>query len=236
MDYGETSRIVTLFTRDHGRMGVMARGARSGKSKFGSTLEAMSWIQAMVYFKPGRDLQTLSEASHMELFGRLSRSLDRIAIGLRTIELTGALMQSGQTNPLVLDLQVDTLRLIDSSTDFLGNIWPLFAMRLAGLLGFAPGFKREEVASLPASGGWLRLESGAIEHHRPAGSQSIGASREGIRAFAICARATTDVVMNLALSPGAALELKHLVEGYVQYHVEDAFPDRSERVIRQIQG
>jgi DNA repair protein RecO (recombination protein O) len=236
MDYGETSRIVTLFSRDLGRLGVMARGARSGKSKFGSTLEPMSWIQVMVYYKPSRELQSLSESSHMQLFGSVSRSLERIGIGLRTIELTGALMQSGQTNPLVLDLQVETLRLLDSASVGLGNIWPFFAMRLAGLLGFSPGFRRQDVARVPDAGAWLRLDTGAIEHRRPAGSPGVWASRAGIRAFAILARASTEVIMEMPLEPATRSELTQLVEGYVHYHVEDAYPGRSARVISQLTG
>ena len=56
IDYGETSRIVTLFTRERGKIGVMAKGARANRSRFGSTLEPLSHINVVLYYKPGRDL------------------------------------------------------------------------------------------------------------------------------------------------------------------------------------
>lgn len=234
MDYGETSRIVHLFTREHGRVGVMARGARSPRSRFGSTLEPMSWIQAVIHYKPGRDLQTLSECSHMESFPHIGRSLQRIALGVRTIELTGALMQDGQANPLVFDLQVDALRMINQAPERVENVWPFFAMRLAGILGLSPSFSREEVQRLPADGGWLRLDTGELEVGRPMGSQSIRGSRAALRAFAICTRAKPEVVLRMALEPSILSEVNRLVEGFVHYHVEDAFPNRTARVLGQM--
>ena len=234
VEYGETSRIVTLFTRDLGRLGVMARGARSGKSRFGSTLEPMSWIQTVIHHKPGRELQSLSEASHMEVFANIGRSLERLALGMRTIELTSALLQSGQTHPVALEHQVEALRLIDAASERVANVWPWFAMRLAGLLGLSPSFTRRDVDRLPRDGGWLRLDSGALEASRPAGSPGTRAGRTALRAFAVCTRSPTEVVMRMNLEPAVLGEVNRLVEEFIRYHVEDAFPKRSARVLGQM--
>jgi DNA repair protein RecO (recombination protein O) len=234
VDYGETSRIVNIFTRDQGRVGVMARGARDARSRFGSTLEPMSWIQAVIHFQPGRELQSLSEASHMEVFANIGRSLDRIGVGVRMIELTGALMQSGQSNPMVLDLQVEALRMANKAEENVANVWPHFAMRLAGVLGLAPAFRREEVAGLPSEGGWLRLDNGEVETHRPAGAPSVRASRAGLRTFAIFTRAAPEVILGMALEPGLLAEVNRLVDAYLHYQVDDAFPSRTARVLGQI--
>ena len=89
IDYSETSRIVTLFTREEGKMGVMAKGARAAKSRFGSTLEPMSRIAAIIHCRPGRDLQILSEASHVAHLPTLRMELDRMESAFRMIELVG---------------------------------------------------------------------------------------------------------------------------------------------------
>ena len=60
--YGDTSKIVTLYTRRFGKVAVIAKGARSAKSKFGSALEPMSLIQAVFYRKENREVQLLSQA------------------------------------------------------------------------------------------------------------------------------------------------------------------------------
>lgn len=234
VDYGETSRIVTLFTRDRGRLGIMARGARSSKSRFGATLEPMSWVQVVIHYKPGRELQSLSETSHMETFPNIGRSLERIGLGVRMIELTNALMQSGQPNPLVFDALVDGLRLVDRAGERVVNVWPWFAMRVAGFLGFSPAFSRQDVDRLPGQGGWLRLDSGGVESQRPAGTQSVQASRTALRAFAVCTRAGSDVVMRMQLDPPVLAEVNRLVQDFLHYHVEESFPHRTARVLGQI--
>src|SRR5690554_5705058 len=93
MKYGETSRIVTLFTRDRGKITVLARGARLPKSRFGSTLGPMSFIQIVYYYKPTRSIQMLSESSYVQPFNGIGKRLDRITTGLRIIELVHALTQ-----------------------------------------------------------------------------------------------------------------------------------------------
>ncbi|NNE69987.1 MAG: DNA repair protein RecO [Rhodothermales bacterium] len=234
-EYGETSRIVNLLTRDHGRVGVMARGARSPKSRFGSTLEPMSWIQAVIHFRPGRDLQTLSESSHVEVFSTIGRSLERLGVGIRTIELTGALMQSGQPSPSVLQHQVDTLRMLNTA-ERVDNVWPVFAMRLAGILGFSPSFTRERVEQLPAEGGWLQLDGGQVAEYRPAGTQGVKASRSALRAFAVCTRADPAVALRMSMDDRTASEVNALVDAFIEYHVEDSFPHRTARVLGQLNG
>ena len=81
MEYRETSQIVTLFTREKGKMAVLAKGARLLKSRFGSSLQPMSYTQVVFYHKPTRGLQTLSESAHVQPFHRISRDLEKSPSG-----------------------------------------------------------------------------------------------------------------------------------------------------------
>ena len=58
IDYSETSRIVTLFTRELGKTGIMAKGARAAKSRFGSTLQPMNRIAAVINIRSCVDYGT----------------------------------------------------------------------------------------------------------------------------------------------------------------------------------
>ena len=109
MDYGETSQIVTLFTREKGRLAVMAKGARLPKSRFGSSLQPMSYMQAVLYYKASRGLQTLTESAHVQHFARIGHSLEKLSVGQRVMELTYALLHEEEANPLVFNLLVETL-------------------------------------------------------------------------------------------------------------------------------
>lgn len=235
MDFRETSRIVTLFTRSHGKVSVLAKGARQMKSRFGSALEPMAYIQAVFYHKPTRSLQTITEASHLHLFPRLRASLGTLTLGLRMVELTHALSHDEQPNPMLFNLLLQALHQLDEAdaamAERLPNLLAYFQLRLATSLGFAAAVSREQLSALPDGGGVLTLDSGAAH---PQGFQGRRASRQALRAFGICARADLDDVMRMHLTPAVRRELDALVEAYLRYHVEDAYPTRGEAVIEQL--
>ena len=62
--HGETSKIVTLYSREYGKVDVIAKGARDIKSKFGGALEAFAESRIVFYKKdkPEAALYLLSKA------------------------------------------------------------------------------------------------------------------------------------------------------------------------------
>lgn len=234
MEYGETSRIVTLFTRTKGKISVLAKGARHPKSRFGATLQPMSYIQAVYYYKPGRGLQTLSESAHIEVFHRIGRDLERISAGLRIVELVQALMEEEEQQPLVFDLLLQVLHWLDAAEANVANLLPYFQLKLAAVLGFSPAIERDAVQALPEEGGLLAFDTGGVFPLGASPRASARASRTGLRAFAIFARADLDVVMRMRLTPEVRTEVNRLIEDYLRFHVEDAYPTRSNKIIGQL--
>lgn len=60
---GETSRIVHVFSRQHGLLKLVAKGARRPGSRFGASFDSGSLVQAVFYRSRASDLHTVSEAS-----------------------------------------------------------------------------------------------------------------------------------------------------------------------------
>ncbi len=233
LDYGETSRIVTLFSQELGKVGVMAKGARSAKSRFGSTLEPMARVSAVIHVRPGRDLQILSEASHVDLHTTLRSDLTRVESGIRMIELVGALLPDREPNPAVYALLAASMTALDQAPGRIGNMWPFFQLRLATLLGFGPSFDRESVQQMDGDHGVLDLHSGRIAGEVKEGWTPVRERRTTLRAFAILARAELSDVLRMELSAEETAEVGRLVRGYVQHHVEESYPTRSARVFAQ---
>lgn len=231
MRYGETSRIVTLYTRERGKVAVLARGARTVKSRFGSTLEPLSLVEALVSMRPTRTLQTLREASHRVRL-RLTDDLDKISAGLRIAELTNALTEDEEVHPRLFDLVASTLVGLDTLDPAAGErpsaALLYFELRLAHLIGFTPRFTRDAVLEVGDDGGVLRLETGEIE---PLGlATGRRASRAALRAFATAARADLPVVLSMRLDPDTEAEAAALAEAYLRHHTDDAYPTRSAAV------
>lgn len=234
LNYGETSQIVTLFTREKGKVAVIAKGARRTKSTFGATLQLMAYTEVVFYYKPGRGLQTLSESAHVESFHALQRSLEKISIGLRVIELIDALLEEEDPQPSVFNLARQTLHRLNATDHRAANLWPFFQLRLASRLGMAPSVRREAVNDVPERGGILDLESGAVL--LPDGSPRAGrrASRSALRAYGIFARAALDDVLRMHLALPVRNEVNDLIRSYMRYQFETAYPSTSEEVIGQL--
>lgn len=234
IDYGETSQIVTLFTRQRGKLAVMAKGARRSGSRFGSSLQPMSFTHVVIYYKPSRGVQTLTESSHVRFFDGITRNLDSVSCGLRIVELVHALMQEEEQNASAFNLVLEVLERLNRTFERTENILFYFQVRFASVLGFAPDIHREALDHLPEKG-VLSLESGTILPQRRAGDRSIrSASRQALRAFAVCARADLDTVMHMRLDPKTSRELSRLIDDYIRYHVEDAFPTRAASIVSQM--
>ncbi|MGH2752236.1 MAG: DNA repair protein RecO [Actinomycetota bacterium] len=63
---GEADRIVTIFTRNHGKVRAVAKGVRKTKSRFGGRLEPFTLVDLIFY--RGRNLDTITAASVIEPF------------------------------------------------------------------------------------------------------------------------------------------------------------------------
>lgn len=236
LDYGETSQIVTLFTKKKGKLGVMAKGARRPKSSFGATLQPMAYTQVVFYYKPTRTLQTLSESSHVESFHRLRRSLTSITVGLRIVELVDALMETEDPHPDVFALLVRALRRLNEAGARAPNVWPYVQLRLARVLGVGPAVERDRVDAVTGEEGVLSLVDGGVFPDDASPAKPRSASRAALRAYAVCARADLDTVMRLEMSPSVRREVEALVRDFLRYQFDDAYPDRSRSVIAQIEA
>ena len=65
---GESDRIVTLFTRRHGRVRAVAKGVRRTMSKFGARLEPFGHVDVQI--AEGRTLHVVSQVEGIDLYGR----------------------------------------------------------------------------------------------------------------------------------------------------------------------
>src|SRR5512132_282678 len=83
---GDTSRIVTAYTRDQGLRKFVAKGARTLPSRFGFALEPLSRSRFVYYLKADRDLHLLSQAEVRDPYGSRLTDLARLAHAQGTIE------------------------------------------------------------------------------------------------------------------------------------------------------
>lgn len=65
---GEADKVVSLLTRQHGRLRAVASEAQRPKSRFGGTLEPLSYIRVWLFERENRDLLRINSADLIESF------------------------------------------------------------------------------------------------------------------------------------------------------------------------
>ncbi len=136
MKYGETSRIVSLYTREHGKVSVIAKGARAAKSKYGAALEPMSYSQVVYYRKENRDLQTLSQADLLAQFRGVIDDPDKLVVGFALIEYIQSVIHGEEAHERLFDALHRSLTSLNAIDRNPRNVLLRFLLDLCQELGF----------------------------------------------------------------------------------------------------
>jgi DNA repair protein RecO (recombination protein O) len=136
---GETSLIVSLFTREFGLLRCVAKGARGPKSRFGASLLPGVRVNAVVYRKLTRDLQLLSKTDIVEALSALWEDPDRFAAATQVLEFLERAAYGESGDPELLDLASGTLRAMSTTpVACLELIVRGFEIQACERLGYAP--------------------------------------------------------------------------------------------------
>lgn len=131
---GEADRIVTLFTRDHGKVRAVAKGIRKTKSRFGGRLEPFTHAALIVY--RGRNLDTITQVDILTSFDEVRTDYARLTAAAALAELVEKVTPDRER-------AVSTYRLLLEGLDALRSdkgdtIVPAFLIKLLSLSGYHP--------------------------------------------------------------------------------------------------
>ncbi len=136
---GETSKVVVCYTRDYGKVRLVAKGVRKGGSRFGAALEPLMVSGVVFYLREGRDLSLVSQASIEREFPELRRDVVRMAMGGAVVELLERLLPDHEPDAELYELTERTLEVVsEARAEPVGAVVWAFMLALAGRLGYQP--------------------------------------------------------------------------------------------------
>src|SRR5207302_684216 len=236
VDYGETDRILTVLTREHGTIGVIARGVRRPQSRLASRTDLV--VRSRMQLAKGRgELDVLTQA---EPVGTTPRSQDarRAACAALCAELTDRVLETHHADDEIYTLVAAALQACaDTERDpRAAVVW--FARRMMERLGYAP--RLYECAScartLPEAAAGFSVVAGGLLCGDCArlDTAAIECSVRVIKVLRIAASGDAAMWARLRLDTPTLATLEGIVEQELAQHLDRKL--RSFEVLRAIEG
>ncbi len=191
VEFSESSCVVTLFTRDFGKIGALAKGARRPKGSFESAIDLLAVCRIVFLHKSSEALDLLTEAKLERRFRAASRDLARLYGGYYVAELLRDLTDTADPHPDLYDAADEALLQLEGNLDVL-RVVLRFEMTALRLLGHLPALHGCAACgrSLQMSGRVLfgQLAGGLLCDHCRTGQREVasvsGGAVETLRQFA----------------------------------------------------
>jgi DNA repair protein RecO (recombination protein O) len=139
-DWSESSRIATLWTRELGKVRVLAKGGRRLKSAFESALDLLTVCSIVLLRKSSGTLDLLTEATVVRRFGHLRSDLAALYAGYYIAELLADWTEELDPHPALFDEALATLG--DLGEMEIGQRVMRFEMVFLRELGYRPVLDR----------------------------------------------------------------------------------------------
>jgi DNA repair protein RecO (recombination protein O) len=215
---GEADLLVSMYTRQQGKIRAVAKGARRSTSKLVGHLEPLTAVKMSMAH--GRNMDVISQAEVAESFAELKEDLTAITKGLYLAELVDGFGAEDSANPELFQLMIDTLRAVEADP---GSDMPLrcFEFHLLQVSGLMPELyhcvecRRELEPDAhrfsPNVGGTLCLDCNPDDAHlRPL-------SLRALKVLRLFDRSSIAEACRLPIDDSLAEELKSLLATTVGY-------------------
>jgi len=134
-NYGEADRVISVFSKDKGRIALAAKGTRRPGSRKRGHIEIFNRVRFQAVY--GRGLDIMTEAEVLDDFKEIRLSLKKISLAYYLMEVIGRITHGGEENIGVYDLLLDCLEKLKTAK-MLKKLRLDFLLNLLILLGYWP--------------------------------------------------------------------------------------------------
>ena len=135
-DYNDRDALLTVLTRNHGKLTVKARGLRRKNSPLIAPCQLLAFGEFTLFEYKGQ--YTINEAHSIELFQNLRRDLGKLSLGTYFAQVADVLSQEDLPNPELQSLLLNCLFALSKLNEPERKVKAVFELRAASLGGYMP--------------------------------------------------------------------------------------------------
>ncbi len=215
---GEADRIITLLTREHGRVRAVAKGVRKTTSRWGSRLEPFTHVDLQL--AEGRNLDVVTQAETLDPFAAgLGRDYERYTAGSVMLETADRLVtEERQPSVQQFLLLVGGLRAMTAGEHRPSQVLDSYLLRSLAVSGYAPSFDHCARCGDPGPHRWFNPAAGGVLCADCKLPGSAGPAPQTI--VLLGALLAGEWVVVAAAEPRHLREASGLVAAFVAWHLE----------------
>ncbi len=222
----DADRHYTIFTAEHGKIVVLAKGSRRGKSKLSPHLGSFGVVDVMV--AKGKIIDRLAGAALVRPHKTVIASLEKTALVQAFLLAVDAMTKRELPEERIFRLIVDFLGAVDASPASAGGRSPLFdaaVVKLMDVLGFGVDLAAcvRCRAPLVPEGNAVDFLAGGIQCGRCRHEVAAPVSADAIKALRFFQRESLPTVPSLQLAPAVRREVAFLADLLLTSHLEERF-------------
>ena len=171
-DYNDKDALLTVLTRNYGKLTIKARGLRRKNSPLIAPCQLLSFAEFTVF--EYRGMYTINEGHSLELFQGLRRDLQKLSLGTYFAQVAELISQEDLPNPELLALTINCLYALNKLDIPEQTVKAVFELRCACIAGYTPDLFGCHVCGNP-SPDRFDLSAGRLEcsHCRSGDSDGI---------------------------------------------------------------
>ena len=135
-DYNDRDALLTVLSRNHGKLTVKARGLRRKNSPLIAPCQLLAFGEFTLFEYKGQ--YTINEAHSLELFQNLRRDLSKLSLGTYFAQVADVLSQEDLPNPELQSLLLNSLFALSKLNEPERKVKAVFELRAASLGGYMP--------------------------------------------------------------------------------------------------
>ena len=232
-DFSESSRVVTFFTRDFGKISALAKGAKRLKGPFEGALDLLSECHLVFISKESSALDLATETQLIRRFQPHGKNLSSLYAGYYVAELLDGLTLEDDPHPHLYAAAVQALERLSREDDHRLPVFQ-FELRLLHEIGHLPSFEACEICGRPvdsgesarfwvSQGGLICDECGRPEYeHTSIHPETIAVLRNLLRPRDVSSPSdpSLSTSSSLPLPPLASRELRRLLTAAIAHVLE----------------
>ncbi len=222
LDYGEADRILTLLTREYGKLAAIAKGARKSKGGMGSSLDLFA--RSRMLLAKGRSLDVVAQVERRGNVGHIAGDLERTAYACLVVEVVDKVLEDRHPMDDVFELVVATLERLNGPDRSARADAAWFLLRILDLLGYQPQLHSCAGCgvALPEAASWFSHLLGGVLCAR-CGDQNHGGSPLSVNSLKVLRIMAADhaaLYDRLRLSSVLLQEIEQALEAQLEYHLD----------------